>query len=38
MKATQTLEAASVGGVMTGASQAGAPLALNSAQSIYAHH
>lgn len=36
---SQTPEAASVGGVaMTGTSQAGAPLALNEAQSIYAHH
>ncbi|TKC87674.1 DUF4148 domain-containing protein [Trinickia terrae] len=38
----QTPEAASVGGVpMTGASQAGAPLApvaMNDAQSVYAHH
>ena len=36
---SQTPEAGSVGGVgMTGASQAGAPLAFNDAQSIYAHH
>ncbi|MGF6598603.1 hypothetical protein P3T23_003320 [Paraburkholderia sp. GAS448] len=34
----QTPEAASVGGVTTGASQAGAALAMNDAQSIYAHH
>ncbi|HLX02509.1 MAG TPA: DUF4148 domain-containing protein [Trinickia sp.] len=35
----QSLEAGSVGGVpMTGTSQAGAPLALNDAQSVYAHH
>jgi hypothetical protein len=34
----QTPEATSVGGVTTGASQAGAPLALNDAQSIYGHH
>lgn len=34
----QTPESASVGGVTPGASQAGAPLALNDAQSIYAHH
>jgi hypothetical protein len=34
----QTPEAASVGGVATGVSQAGAPLALNTAQSIYTHH
>ncbi|SAK44890.1 DUF4148 domain-containing protein [Caballeronia ptereochthonis] len=34
----QTPEAASVGGVTTGMSQAGGPLASNDAQSIYAHH
>lgn len=34
----ETPEAASVGGVTTGASQAGAPLAANDAQSIFAHH
>jgi hypothetical protein len=35
---SQTPETASVGGVTTGASQAGAPLAQTGAQSIYAHH
>ena len=34
----QTPEAASLGGVTTGASQAGALLASNDAQPIYAHH
>ena len=34
----QMPEAASVGGVPTGASQADAPLALNDAQPVYDHH
>ncbi len=34
----QTPEGTSFGGVTTGSSQAGAPLASNDAQSIYAHH